>query len=260
MENIFYFNNIPIRYKFSKKNDINVILLHGFLENLNIYDELFNTLSKEYSILSIDLLGHGKSGYLDETHSMEKQAEMINSLASSLNINKYFIIGHSMGGYISNIILDKYPKSIEGICLINSHTFADDDNAKKKRLEMISLLEKGQKNKIIEGFIQNIFYIKDKHHISKIKTIAKMCHKKGIINCILGMKERKDTTDIFINSSCRKLIIQGKYDTIINTQKIKETFSFKKNIYLIEVETGHISFLEDFEKSLYLIKNFIDGN
>ncbi len=54
-----------------------LVLLHGFMENLSIWSDMEPHLSKDFSLLKIDLPGHGQSEILGEVHTMEMMAEEV---------------------------------------------------------------------------------------------------------------------------------------------------------------------------------------
>ena len=109
-----------------------VILLHGFLENVSMWDDLAEELSKRNRVVCIDLLGHGASGGLKQAHSMQMMAEVVHFVINRLKLKQIILIGHSMGGYVSLALLEKYASSVKAICLVNSTAVADSENRKKK--------------------------------------------------------------------------------------------------------------------------------
>lgn len=50
-----------LNYEISGKGQEPLVLLHGFLENNNIWNDLEPYLSERFSLIKIDLPGHGKS-------------------------------------------------------------------------------------------------------------------------------------------------------------------------------------------------------
>ena len=96
-----------IRYKQQGKGRA-VILLHGFLEDLHIWDEFSSELSKSYRVISIELPGHGKSENFGYVHSMELMADAVMAVLKQERLRKVVIIGHSMGGYVSLAFAEKY--------------------------------------------------------------------------------------------------------------------------------------------------------
>ena len=78
-----------------------VVLLHGFLENKQMWNAFLSQISKRNRIIAIDLLGHGETECLGYVHTMEDQADMVHSVLQELKIRKVVLIGHSMGGYLA---------------------------------------------------------------------------------------------------------------------------------------------------------------
>jgi len=76
MENTITFDDQKIFFRITGAEKT-VVLLHGFLESLEIWDYFVSELSAEFRIISIDLPGHGGSGQLGDVHSMELMAETV---------------------------------------------------------------------------------------------------------------------------------------------------------------------------------------
>ena len=133
-----------------------VLLLHGFLENKTMWDKYVSALSKNYRIITIDLLGHGETACVGYVHSMEDQADMLHSLMQHLRIKKVALIGHSMGGYISLAFAEMYPDHVRGIVLLNSTTRPDSDEKKANRDRAITAVKQNYSN-FIRMSITNLF-------------------------------------------------------------------------------------------------------
>src|SRR4030065_2382718 len=97
-----------------------VVLIHGFLENSSMWQEVSQELSKRNKIICIDLLGHGKTGNLGYLHSMEDQAQMVKVVLNHLKLRKYTFVGHSMGGYVALAFAKLFPSAIKALCLMKS--------------------------------------------------------------------------------------------------------------------------------------------
>src|SRR5680860_1398856 len=91
-----------------------VVLLHGFLENSSMWQEVAQELSKRNRVICIDLLGHGKTENLGYIHSMEDQTQMVKAVLNHLRLRKQVLIGHSMGGYVVLAFAKLFPKSVKG--------------------------------------------------------------------------------------------------------------------------------------------------
>jgi pimeloyl-ACP methyl ester carboxylesterase len=60
-----------------------LVLLHGFMENISIWHEM-ESLSEHFSLLKIDLPGHGQSEMVAEVQTMEIMAEEVKKYWISL--------------------------------------------------------------------------------------------------------------------------------------------------------------------------------
>ena len=110
-----------------------IVLLHGYLESLEIWEPFANQLAKKYRVLCFDIPGHGESETISEQHTMEILAETLSEALKQLNINKCFMIGHSMGGYVTLIFNKLSPEKLNGFSLFHSQPYADSEETKKKR-------------------------------------------------------------------------------------------------------------------------------
>lgn len=77
-----------------------IFFLHGFMGDINEFDEAIKLLGDEFSYLTIDLPGHGKTKVLggDEYYTIANTALALINLLDHLKINKCFLVGYSMGG------------------------------------------------------------------------------------------------------------------------------------------------------------------
>ena len=67
-----------------------VVLIHGFLENNSMWNDISKNLSKKYRVISIDLLGHGKTENHGYVHTMEAQSATIKTVLNHLRLRKNF--------------------------------------------------------------------------------------------------------------------------------------------------------------------------
>src|SRR5579872_6736259 len=92
------FRQVKVRFSDKGKGRV-IVLLHGFLESLEIWEELAAKLSKSFRVIAIDLPGHGQTPVIGYVHSMELIAECVKAVMDFLHLKKYVVVGHSMGGY-----------------------------------------------------------------------------------------------------------------------------------------------------------------
>ncbi|MBN3959551.1 2-succinyl-6-hydroxy-2,4-cyclohexadiene-1-carboxylate synthase [Nostoc sp. NMS8] len=80
-----------------------ILFLHGFMGNIDEFDEPIKLLSDDFDYLTIDLPGHGKTQVLGEEdyYTMANTADALINLLDELKIAKCFLVGYSMGGRLA---------------------------------------------------------------------------------------------------------------------------------------------------------------
>ena len=130
MENFIQFKGAKIHFTDTRKGRC-IVLLHGFLESMEIWNEYVKLLSKRYRVICIDLPGHGKSENIGYVHTMELMADCVKEVLYSLQITKCVMIGHSMGGYVTLAFAEKHERNLRGFALFHSHAAPDSEEKKK---------------------------------------------------------------------------------------------------------------------------------
>jgi pimeloyl-ACP methyl ester carboxylesterase len=250
------YKNTKISYSDTGKGNA-MVLLHGFLENQTMWQDLVPELSQKYRVITIDLLGHGESGCVGYLHSMEDNAEAVHSVLSKLRIRKAIFIGHSMGGYVALAVAESHPTSVKGLVLMNSTSKADSEERKANRDRAI----KAVKNDYI-GFVRlsiaNLFNPDNRerlvNEIEKVRAEALKTPLQGIVASLEGMKIRKDRETLLRSATYPSLLILGKKDPVLNYEdglKQIENTTAK----LVTFPDGHMSHIEN---RAALLKVFMD--
>ena len=237
-----------------------VILLHGFLEDLSMWDELSMVLSKVNTVIAIDLPGFGESGMISSNHGMNLMAKVVDAVMEKEDIHKCTIIGHSMGGYVALAFTKLFENKLDGIVLFHSQAAADDDDTKKNRDRTIKIVENNHSD-FISSFIPSLFA---EENIARLSTeIQQFVNKsmltknEGIIAALSGMRDREDHLDLLSQLEIPVLFIAGKKDSRIPMEKIIKQIALpKKSESLILNNVGHMGFIEAKEITTSTIVSF----
>ena len=252
------YKNIKINYTSQGKGRA-VVLLHGFLENLNMWVDVSKELSIKYRVISIDLLGHGKTDNLGYVHSMEEQAKMVRFVLKYLKLRKYILIGHSMGGYISLAFAELYPENLKGICLMNSSALPDSEERKENRDRAIKAA-KYKSEIFVKMAIPNLFaeYNREKFNdeINQVTQEALQISTRAIVAALEGLKNRSDYTYLYNTLKIPIQMIIGKKDPALDYDSLIDQTK-GKNIHLVEFPDGHMSHFENKNELLNALKLFI---
>lgn len=236
-----------------------IVLIHGFLENTTMWHKITPELSKRNRIITIDLLGHGKSDCLGYMHSMEVFAETINAVLKHLRIRKCILIGHSLGGYVALAFAEKNPQKVKGLCLMNSTSNEDDDERKTLRLRANKMIQNNFTNMVRMSFA-NLFGEKSKTlHKDEMETSLKEALQtpiQGYIAAQEGMRIRTNRNNILTENSFKKLIIIGEKDPVLNFE-ISLAEAKKTTSEFVVFPNGHMSHIENKEELIETLKGFI---
>jgi len=256
--NQLLYKNTKISYSDTGKGNA-VVLLHGFLENQTMWQDLVPELSKKHRIITIDLLGHGETECLGYVHSMEDNAEVVQAVLSKLRIRKAVFVGHSMGGYVALAYAELYPAKIKGLVLLNSTSKADSEERKANRNRAIKAVKKDYTT-FIRLSITNLFSPDNREllvdEIEKVKIEALKTPLQGVVASLEGMKIRKDREVLLHLTPYPKLLILGKKDPVLiyetTLEQIEDT-----TVKLVTFTDGHMSHIENRDGLLKVLLDFL---
>ena len=251
MDEFFSYKGSEIHYQINGKGP-SVVLLHGFLENLTMWDSLTAVLAAKYKVIRLDFPGFGKSEALAQDHSMDAFSEVLMYLIEEIHITNFQCIGHSMGGYVALSLLEKYPFKIRHLCLFHSTAFPDTTKNRQNRARAIkSLLAKPNlyfRTAIVALFDKTLHSSLSKEMEIMIEQ-AKILSKKDVVSTIEGMKHRKDQRACFRNSSCKKTYVAGILDPLLDFDSLKKEAKDHLALFVPIRKAGHMSHLEHAEEA-----------
>ena len=258
MQQFVRYKNIEIGYSVSGKGNT-LVFLHGFLETSSMWDAFVTEFSKTHKVITIDLLGHGKTGCIGYIHTMEEMAEAVFAVVKVLRLRKMYLIGHSMGGYVALAFAEMYPDYLKGLCLINSTARADSPERKINRDRAIKAVKHNHKQ-FIRIAITNLFRPKNRSVFAKtinaVKKEALTTPLQGIVAALEGMKIREDREVLLHFSPYKKMMVIGKHDPILSFDELID--QTKNSEVVVDIlPDGHMSHIENKEELMYSLQLFL---
>ncbi|NRT14221.1 pimeloyl-ACP methyl ester carboxylesterase [Flavobacterium sp. 28A] len=255
--NTTQFKNTSIAYTDTGKGTA-IVLLHGFLENQQMWDSYIVPFTKKYRVITIDLLGHGATECLGYVHSMEDNADAVHAVLSELRIRKAIFIGHSMGGYVALAFAELYPDFIKGLVLLNSTANADSEERKINRDRAIKAVKQSYVG-FVSLAIGNLFSENNRERlrteIENVKTAALKTPLQAIVASLEGMKIRVDREVLLHQTTYPKMLILGEKDPVLNYQETKKQI-INTNVELVTFPDGHMSYIENQEALTTILLDF----
>lgn len=232
-------DNILIHYRYTTtgKSKYNILLLHGWRSDCNVWIRFMNDSHlSDMSLYALDFPGFGKSELPKKPYQISNYAEIVRLFINKLGLKTVILIGHSFGGRVS-IKLGSQEKNtfLKAIILVDSAGIAQKSSAKS--IKMIGA-------KIVKPFfippfmqtIRNRIYTM----INSEDYIATPELKETYLNII-----REDLTPLLTRITVPVLLFWGDKDTDTPLSFAYTMQNYIKNSRLvIAPAAGHFSFLD----------------
>lgn len=253
------FSKHPLNYRVigSSRKPV-LVFLHGFCEDLSMWDEVLEKGFTEYRLFCIDLPGFGASAP-QAKGSIADMAQLVVNLIDHLQIEQFVLFGHSMGGYVALTIAANEADRILGFGLIHSHPYADSETGKMDRQKAIDFIANHGSSLFVKQLIPKLFPKKfaGSHSflIDRLIFNANNFPDVGIQNGLQAMKERPDQSDVLSKLRIPFLCIIGLLDTLLPTEKLIQQADLAQTTELALLQNiGHMG---PFENPVLLRKNIL---
>jgi len=97
-----------------------LLLIHGIAGTNAVWDEVFEQLAEDHTVIAPDLPGHGASGASAGDYSVGALAATLRDLLLALGHDRATAVGHSLGGGVAMQFSYLFPEYTERLVLISS--------------------------------------------------------------------------------------------------------------------------------------------
>lgn len=119
-------DGVPIRVWIAGEGAPAVVLIHCWMCDHHIWDNVTPELAKSYRVVTLDLPGHGASGRDRKTWTMAALGEDVESVVQTLHLGKVILVGHSMGGSVMLEAASRMPGQVVGMIGVDTLLDADE--------------------------------------------------------------------------------------------------------------------------------------
>ena len=227
----------------------NLILLHGWKQDVSSFWPLVDLLKNDFKLWLIDLPGFGRSDNPKKPFSLINYSKIVAEFIKQNHIKKPIILGHSLGGNIAVKFAANYPNFFSKLILEDSSGLRPENNSRG----LIYLIAA----KIIKYLIPDTLNLKEKLRVKFYKSIG---------SDYLGAEDLKLTLQNILNSDISKdatkiknetLIIWGENDQAVPLASGKTLYQLIPNSKFILIENvGHFPHLENPDLFTYYVKDF----
>lgn len=220
-----------------------VVLLHGWGQNIEMMRPVGDALQKEYLVTIIDLPGHGGSEEPTNPWEVNDFVEMLKELLEQLKIKKPILIGHSFGGKVSLLYASKY--EVEKLVLFGS-PFKKEIKKESMKLKVLKQMKKVPGLNKLEEFAK-------KHMGSDDYRNASPLMRKILVNTV-----NLDITEDVKKISSPAIIIWGTLDEAVPLKRAYELEQLMPDAAVIEYEgCTHYAYLENLGRTVKIVRTFL---
>ncbi len=233
--------NVKVNYiQYGEGKD--VILLHGWGQNIVMMKPLGDNLCDKFRVTIIDFPGFGESDEPIEAWTISDYAQMLEKLVKELGIKKPIVIGHSFGGRVA--IRYSADNPIEKLILFGSPCIR-----KNQELPLsVKILKKLKKLPFLDKFGE---FMK-KYIGSRDYKAASPIMRKILVNTV-----NEDLSAYAKRIEEPTLLIWGAYDTEAPIEEAKELEKIMIDAGLIILPGTHYAYLENLQQVVNILREFL---
>ncbi|MFI5002921.1 MAG: alpha/beta fold hydrolase [Reyranellales bacterium] len=113
-----------------KPDGIPIVLIHGSLGSLHMWEGWVRELKDRARLISVDLPGHGLTGaWPRDEYTIEAYTDFIEVLADTLNLDRFVVAGQSMGGAVAWSFAATRPERVSQLILVDAAGYPRDGPA-----------------------------------------------------------------------------------------------------------------------------------
>jgi pimeloyl-ACP methyl ester carboxylesterase len=105
-----------------------ILLIHGIGDNSTTWSTVQSKLAQRFTVISPDLLGHGRSDKPRADYSVAAYANGMRDLLSVLDIDRVTVVGHSLGGGVAMQFAYQFPQLVDRMILVGAGGVTKDVN------------------------------------------------------------------------------------------------------------------------------------
>ena len=231
-----------------------VILLHGWLTDMETMRPIANSLMQNFKVYLVDVIGFGKSDLLTKPINTDEYGDFLDGFCKELKIENPILIGHSNGGRIIINAVGRKLVEPRKIVLIDSAglkpkrplTYYIKVGIAKCGKAVLNILPVSKESKE---------KIRNKVGSSDYKASSEVL--KETMKTILS----EDQTENLKNISVPTLLIWGRYDTATPIADGRKMEKLIDNAGLVEYPNGtHFSYLENIQNCNIVLNEFLKND
>jgi len=233
------------------KTDLpHLVLLHAFPLNATMWDWQVASLSHVCHVHALDLPGFGREPALEPgSFTMMRAAEHVLAKLEALGIHRCVLGGLSMGGYVAFECIRLFSHRIEGLVLADTKATADTRESRIGRRASADCIRRGDKAGYLDSLVLTVLGTTTRSSepalVEHVRGVMEEAPDGSIVDALLGMAQRRDSTDLLSMITVPTGLIFGMEDdiTTLDDARAMDALIPEATLTIIP-RAGHLSNLE----------------
>jgi len=242
----------------NKEQSIPIVFVHGVGLTYEIWQPQLDFF-KDYSNLSYDILGHGKSSLTKQNISFNDFSDQLIELINELKIEKIHLVGFSIGSLVARNFATRYGERLRSLILLGSIYKRSEQQQKivnerfNQAKKELKLSRQALKRWFTDKYLENNPDTYEK--ISSILSGNNMANFLRVYELFVKHKNDED----FKKIQTKTLVMTGEHDVGSTIEMSQQLNSIIKDSELKIIKDGkHLCGIECADEVNLTIKNFIE--
>ena len=249
-------------YNFIDKKTIPLVFIHGVGLDHKMWSPQINYF-KNYSTITYDLLGHGRTPFKKEKIKMQDYIEQLLSIIEILKVEKINLVGFSIGSLIALNFATDFQKKLNSLTLIAT-TYKRTEEQRQAVIDRVNLAKLNKpisqlamKRWFTDEYLKKNPIIYDK--FTKILT-KNGEDQKNFIKAYELFAHYKDDLEKIKKINTKTLVMTGSIDPGSTPEMSKKLSNDLNNSIYTEINNGkHLCSIECADDVNINIKKFIEN-
>ena len=261
---------VHVRDEGNAQDSVPIVLIHGTGASLHTFEAWTSELKREHRVLSMDLPGYGLTGpFPHRDYSMDRYVEFMLHFLQSLNIEQCVLGGNSLGGAIAWRFALEHPDMVDKLVLIDAAGYPSESEsvpiafriAKMRGINRIFTFITPRS--LAKASLENVYADESKVSKELIDRYFELTLRKGNRQAYLdrmGVKRYPQAFEKIKTIEQPTLILWGDRDELIPvTNAYRFHHDLPNDTLVILQDAGHVPMEEDPERSLKILKTFLNN-
>ena len=208
-----------------------LVFIHGLLGNALNWSGIAQTYAADFDVLTYDLRGHGRTGFLTDSYEPEVFAEDLTGLLDELSWERVVAVGHSLGGRILFCAGSRHPERFSKIVIEDIGPNKTTESS-MRTADMINYVpapfeSRGEAKHFFEQSFQKKYgkvlsdYMYSNLHKDENSLFDWRFHKSGVLKC-LEIGQKRDFWSEYQALTQKHLVLRGEDSGHLSKEVLKK--------------------------------------